>query len=285
MTEAQAQEQVERSVRAYSRAHRRYERRHPEIFNEVEQARLRQALRSALAAVSGGDGPPRVLDLGCGTGNLTGHLVALGARVVAADVSPEFLRVVEQRYPGDQVTTLRINGVDLSGLADASLDMAAAYSVLHHVPDYPAIVRELVRVVRPGGVVYVDHEVNENFWAADGCLHDFREELIDSRARLGGWWSPDRKVWQRYLIPSKYVFAARMRLDPGWPFNQEGDIHVWPHDHIEWDRVADALAQAGAEVVTQDDYLVFRSDYPPALWEQHRERCSDMRLLIARRVR
>jgi SAM-dependent methyltransferase len=200
-------------------------------------------------------------------------------------VSPDFLRAVAQRYADHEVTTLRVNGVDLAGLDDGSVDMAAAYSVLHHVPDYLAIVRELVRVVRPGGVIYLDHEVNENFWADGGCLHDFREALIDRRARLGGWWSPERKVWQRYLIPSKYVFAARMRLDPGWPFKQEGDIHVWPHDHIEWDQIVAVLAEAGAEVVAQEDYLVYRSDYPRDLWEQHRTRCSDMRLLIARRVR
>lgn len=281
---ADAQTLVEQSVRAYSRAHRRYERRHPEIFNEVEQARIRAGLETALRLMDDPPANPRALDLGCGTGNITGHLVALGAKVVAADVSPEFLAVVDARYRDADVTTLRVSGVDLATLEDGSVDLAAAYSVLHHVPDYLGMVAELVRVVRPGGAVYLDHEVNDNFWSSGGCLEDFGAALIDRRARLGGWWSPDRKVWQRYLIPSKYVFAARMRLDPGWPFKQEGDIHTWPHDHIEWDRIAAVLAEAGAEVVAQEDYLVYRSDYPRDLWEQFRDRCSDMRMLIARRI-
>src|SRR5205814_1793893 len=155
---ADAQALVEQSVRAYSRAHRRYERPHPEIFNDVEQARLGVGLESAVRAIASAPAAPRALDLGCGTGNLTAHLVALGAKVVAADVSPQFLAVVQRRYRNEDVTTLRVSGVDLAALEDGSVDLAAAYSVLHHVPDYLGMVAELVRVVRPGGVVYLDHE-------------------------------------------------------------------------------------------------------------------------------
>src|SRR5258708_36883433 len=88
---------VERSITKYRRSSRRYDRKHPEIFNPTEQARLHGELERALTEIHRGDSSPRALDLGCGTGNITRHLLDLGARVLAADVSPEFLTIAGRR--------------------------------------------------------------------------------------------------------------------------------------------------------------------------------------------
>ncbi len=271
---------VAESVRAYAKAHRGYEQRHGEIFNHREQQRLLHALKAALDQVA--EGPPRrVLDLGCGTGNLTAHLLDLGQEVVAADVSPEFLALVEQRFAGRPVQTVRIGGLDLREFEDRSFDLVAAYSVLHHVPDYVEMVRELHRTTRPGGIIYLDHERSERYWAPDAELRAFHEAL--DAHRHPGWWHPTRKRWQRYIMPSKYVFAVRQKIDPLF-WLDEGDIHVWPADHIEWPRVEAALTDAGAEIAHREDYLLFERDYPPEIYAAYRDRCSDTRLLSSRRT-
>jgi ubiquinone/menaquinone biosynthesis C-methylase UbiE len=268
---------IERSRKRYRRAHRRYDRAHPEIFNEMEQARLRSALDRAAADVPG----RRAFDFGCGSGNLTRHLVELGLDVTAADVSPEFLSVVEQRFG---VATLRLNGRDLAGVPDASFDLVAAYSVLHHIPDYLAAVRELARVTCPGGIVYIDHEANEGFWAPDGCAHRLRLEWERRRLERPGFWNPERRRWQRYLMPSKYVLGVRLLFDPDYLFGNEGDIHVWAEDRIEWDRVIEALEESGCSVAWREDYLNYNPDYPDDLYRAYRDRgCTDMTALAARR--
>ena len=270
-------ELVARSIRRYRRAHRGYGRAHPEIFNEVEQARLRAALERAVAAAPG----VRALDFGCGSGNVTRHLADLGMEVTAADVSPEFLRTVERRF---EVRTLQLNGRDLAGVPDASFDLAAAYSVLHHIPDYLTAVRELARVVRPGGIVFIDHEANDGFWAPDGCGTQLRVEWEQRRLERPGLWNPERRRWQRYLMPSKYLLGVRLLLDPGYLFGREGDIHVWAEDHVEWDRVIAALEEVGCSVAWRDDYLGFDPGYPDDLYRAYVERgCSDMTALAARR--
>ena len=270
---------VARSVDAYRKVYRDYDARHGEIFNATEQARLRAALARAAGEIRSTPAR-RALDLGCGTGNVTAHLVALGLEVVAADVSPEFLAEVRRRFAGEPVETLELDGIDLAPLPDASLDLVAAYSVLHHVPDYLGMVREAVRVLRPGGVLYLDHEVNEEYWRGDGALAELREAL-DER-RYPGWWRPTRKTWQRYLMPSKYVWALRQRIDPLF-WLDEADIHVWAEDHVEWAAVEDVVRDEGGEIVATEDYLVCRAEYPRDIYEAYRDRCSDMRLLVARR--
>ncbi|MFL5895584.1 MAG: class I SAM-dependent methyltransferase [Thermoleophilaceae bacterium] len=263
---------------------RGYERRHPEIFNPVEQARLRDGLRRALAAVTSETGrPPRALDFGCGTGNVTRRLLELGADVVAADVAPELLRVVEQRFAGAGVETALLNGIDLAGWDDDSLDFVASYSVLHHVHDYLAIVDEMLRVLRPGGVLYVDHEANELFYDRDGCVWELRRAAREHELARPGAWNPARRRWQRLLVPRNYRERWRRWRDPGYPWNAEGDIHVWEWDHIDWPALREHVERGGAEVVVEEDYLNFSSAYPGELWQSYAGQCADMRVLIARK--
>ena len=259
---------IRRSIDKYRRAHRRYDRRHPEIFNPVEQGRLHESLGAALADVQSGRTPPRALDLGCGTGNLTRHLLELGADVLAADVSPEFLAGVRERYG---VETFQLNGRDLEGLDDGAVDLVCAYSVLHHIPDYLGAINDICRVLAPGGIAYLDHEANHNFWDKSSCFWELQRALLD--AGVGR-----QNVWQRLHL------KVRQRINPAYPWDVEGDIHVWDHDHIEWDRVEERLAAGGCEILRRVDYLNYSSEYPDEIWRPfHEGGCTNMRLTVARR--
>lgn len=270
---------VEANIRAYAKVAHRYDRKHDEIFNPVEQARLRESLERAAAHIRS-DGR-RALDLGSGTGNVTAHLLDLGFDVTAADVSPDLLEMVGSRFP--QVTTLRVDGLGLAGIADKEFDLVAAYSVLHHVPEYLPMLDEAVRVTRPGGVIYLDHERNDAYWEKAQPLLDFRAALDEHARSQPGRWNPARRRWQRFLMPSKYVFRAKLRWKPELIFD-EGDIHGFEGDHVEWSEVEERLERAGAEVIERRDYLNYESSYPMDVYERHRDKASDMRWLIARRT-
>jgi SAM-dependent methyltransferase len=177
-----------------------------------------------------------------------------------------------------------VNGIDLREIEDRSFDLVAVYSVLHHVPDYLAMVAELARVVRVGGVVYIDHEVNDDFWEPAGCVGSFRTALRAEALARPGWWNPERKRWQRFLVPSRYARRFKLAVNPDWYWGTEGDIHVWEEDHIDWDRIEQRLQASGCEIVRRHDYLSFHAGYSQAVYERFREDCSDMRMLTARRT-
>jgi SAM-dependent methyltransferase len=276
---------VERSIRAYAHAHREYEGRHGEIFNSIEQARLRSMLsRAAEERTASTRRAPPALDLGCGTGNLTQHLVELGFAVVAADVSPEFLAVIEARYVGcAQVSTRQLDGQSLDGLADDSFDLVGLYSVLHHIPDYLSIIAECVRVLRPGGVLVLDHEHNEHHWTPTRELLQFRAALKQHLKARSGRWNPAVYRWQRALLPVTYLNRLRLMRNPNHFRDREGDIHTRPDDHIEWEEIKRCVEDAGLEVVTRQDYLLCRADYPRELYEAWSGRCSDTTGMICRK--
>ena len=278
---------VDFSIRKYRRAHRGYEEKHPEIFNQIEQGRLRAELGRAAGEITGSeDIGLRALDLGCGTGNLTRHLVDLGVEVIASDVSPDFLQQIAARFGTDsRVRPMQINGQDLREIPTDSLDMVCAYSVLHHVPNYLLMVQEACRTLRPGGVLYLDHEANDNFYDKTSCFWDLMREVEERRLDNRGWWNPERRRWQRFLMPSNYYTRVRRLFDPGYPWNVEGDIHTWKLKRIEWDRIEALIASLGFDVVRRSDYLVYSADYPDDIWERYAGSCTNMRLLVARNSR
>ena len=279
-----AEELVTRSVSKYRWNYWRYERVHPEIFNPVEQGRLRQALADAVGALDRPASEVRALDLGCGSGNVTRHLLDLGVSVVAADVSPHFLRLVRRRFGScGRLETRLVNGQDLAGVEGESFDLACAYSVLHHVPDYLAMVDEMARVARPGGLVFLDHEANENFWDKSSCFWRLLDAVEEHHRSRRGPWNPRRWPWQRYLMPSRYYARVRRWINPAYPWDIEGDIHVWDFDHVEWSLVEERLRRAGCEVTTREDYLGYSSEYPDPVWERFAGRCTNMRQTVARR--
>lgn len=102
----------------------------------------------------------RALDAACGTGRHTRHLVARGHDVVGVDASSAMLERARRaavglaREPGGTArgrAEFRLGRLEALPLQDASVDLAVCGLALTHCPDLAAPVRELARVVRPGG--------------------------------------------------------------------------------------------------------------------------------------
>src|SRR6185369_4891157 len=93
----------------------------------------------------------RVLDVGCGTGALTGELVArLGPTAVAAvDPSEMFVAATRARYPGVDIRQARAERLPFP---EDSFDATLAQLVVHFMKDPVAGISEMARVTRPEGV-------------------------------------------------------------------------------------------------------------------------------------
>ncbi|HEX3759941.1 MAG TPA: bifunctional demethylmenaquinone methyltransferase/2-methoxy-6-polyprenyl-1,4-benzoquinol methylase UbiE [Kofleriaceae bacterium] len=103
---------------------------------------------------------PRVLDLATGTGDLAIDIARMhpGARVIGLDPSPRMLAIAEaklaRRGLADRVILVRGDAQQLP-YANCEMDAATIAFGIRNVPDRPAALREMARVVRPGGRIAV----------------------------------------------------------------------------------------------------------------------------------
>lgn len=263
-----------------------------DIFSIHEQKRLSHFLKKAVSNIKSKN--IKAFDLGAGTGNLTNHLLKLAKSVVAADISSFFLDQIEKKFhdkvKSKELATLILNGKDLSNVEDNYFDLVATYAVLHHIPDYLGIVSEMIRITKPGGVIYIDHEVNEDYWNPSNNYIEFLRLTRIHKPKM-----KDRYKFLRinkylnklYSIVHKFNFSTKLPITN--PFNpkyqKEGDIHVWKDDHIEWDKIIKLLTDNSCKVLYQKDYLFYKSYYPKDIYNKYNRLCSDYKCIFAKKNR
>jgi SAM-dependent methyltransferase len=161
-------------------------------------------------AVAGG----KLLDLGCGSGELARHLAAAGFVVTGCDISPLMLDRAAAADSQRAVRWIRLEpGWRTLPFATASLDGVVAASVLEYVPLPATVLGECARVLRPGGfllctVPNVAHPVRWMEWPL--CL-SVRTAL--GRIALAGIASGTPPRPRQYLA---YLATSRQRRRVRW---------------------------------------------------------------------
>lgn len=138
----------------------------------------------------------RVLDAGCGTGRTSARLAAGGAEVVGFDVSPEMLRRARERVPG--ASFLAADLAEPLPFDDDAFDLVVASLVIHYLQDWVPPLRELRRVLRPGGafVLSTHHPAMDLELSPSGDY--YATELVVDRWSVGER-EYDVRFWRRPL--------------------------------------------------------------------------------------
>lgn len=217
-----------------------YDQIHPELDNADEKARLGRMLDAALLGLPSG-APRQALDVGAGTGFVTGELLRRGFKVQAVDISREMLGVLESKFAKDlKVGKVTVTAQDADAFLDASRDtfsVITVSSVLHHLPDYAATLKTLARKLVSGGALVVFHEPK------GGELSGF-EKLLQKA---------DWQIAWRFMISKtdKESIKAK-KLDYGM-----ADYHV-THGFDER-KVKEALSAAGLKIEAFEEYATAKS--------------------------
>jgi len=106
-------------------------------------------------------------DIGTGTGILASELARLGIRVIGVDNSSRMLDAARAKLDAEGITSVELRRGEVQNLPleDEEVDAAFAHMVLHYLASPGEALREMARIVRPGGVVVVaDFLQHENEW-------------------------------------------------------------------------------------------------------------------------
>lgn len=97
----------------------------------------------------------RVLDLGCGAGDMTSILLKLTPNVTAADIAPKMIHTVRSRFANIQNLTIDHLLSPSLPYSDRSFDLVVSSSVIEYVDSPELFLAEIYRVLAPGGVLLV----------------------------------------------------------------------------------------------------------------------------------
>ncbi len=256
-----------RNINIHNKIAKEYDSIHNEIFNKVEQSRIKKELNNCIKQIQTKNNQHKAFDFGCGTGNLTKHLLDLGFNLTSADVSAKSLDIVDSKFKSSKISTLLLKDRSTLDIRDNSFDLVATYSVLHHIPDYIFACKELVRICKPGGLIFIDHERNDEFWD-----NNLEYKLFLKKA--------SKFDYKKYLRLSNYYHKFLSLFNP--KYTNEGDIHVWPDDHIEWDLIKKETANT-TTILRENNYLLFTNKYKEEVFRNFEEKISDTKLLILRK--
>ena len=195
-----------------------------------------------------------LVDVGCGNGAQTLKFADHFDRITGVDISEDFLgdfrREIARRGLENRVTALAGGGVTIP-LDDGCADCVTSFTVLEHVPDQEAALREMWRILRPGGRLLLT--VPNRWWVFETHGADL-PVLPWNRVPLVSWWP--KRLHDRYARARIYRKREIDRLVRQAGFTVDANFNVTaPMDMISW-----APLQKAARA------LFFRSDrvtFPP----------------------
>jgi SAM-dependent methyltransferase len=173
-----------------------------------------------LVAAIGPVGGVRVLELGCGYGNLSVYLAKQGARVTGVDIGASLVAAARRLAEINGVPA-EFERVDIKSLPfeSGSADVVVGLAVLHHLsePDLASALAEAHRVLRPGGRALFTEPVE------DSPAFDFLQNLVPAGTRGDPQYRPSRlrrREWAAYAATEdqRHLTTDELRRGGGAPW-------------------------------------------------------------------
>jgi len=126
-------------------------------FRPENQDKVKKVLEDLKSRVQG----DKLLDVGCGTGFIINLAKDFFSEIHGVDITTAMLSKVDTTSGN---ITLHNTPVEELPFSNNYFDVVSAYAFLHHLEDYKLALKEVFRVLKTGGLFYVDLEPNKLFW-------------------------------------------------------------------------------------------------------------------------
>jgi ubiquinone/menaquinone biosynthesis C-methylase UbiE len=155
--------------------------------------------------------PGRVLDIGAGPGVFTRQLLDRGASCWVVDLSSQMVATARRQFAGKPGAMFIVGDIDRLPFADGSFDVALCVGVLQYLPSIDVALRELARVVTPGGKIIVTfpNEASPLNRLHQGAVHVARR-LGPFLKRNGAAAEDPSRLTFRADIPNRWLSAGEV---------------------------------------------------------------------------
>lgn len=124
-------------------------------WDQMRQSFFSEAVREKALTVAGVRSGEIAADIGAGTGFITEGLVLAGLRVIVVDQSEAMLAEMKEKFAGIEGIDYRLGEAENLPISDLSVDHVFANMCLHHVESPSQAIKEMVRILKPGGKMVI----------------------------------------------------------------------------------------------------------------------------------
>ncbi len=230
---------IEKNIELHEEEAEEYEEGNPDIFNQWESERIENNLDKMCEMIETGGDFSRALDIGCGTGNILRKLRDYFDESIGLDLSDDMLDVAKEELDEGRDWRLVRGKVSDLPFPDNYFEAVTAYSVFHHLPGFEEAIQEISRVLKPGGIFYIDHEpINREEMPVK--LYIKFCEILNGESREG-------------LPP----YEETDGLDREFCDYQ---IHHGDNKGLPRSEIIETCESYGFEILTEEKYLAYGSD-------------------------
>ncbi len=165
----------------------------------------------------------RILDLGCGPGQLTQQIAGAGADVTGLDASPEMIGQARQNYPALKFVLAAAAAMQFSGEFDAIFSNAA----LHWMLDAAAVVRAMWRALKPGGRLVAEMGGKGNIRRIQEALHSVLPRYTSGQSLPARTYFPSLSEYSALLEAAGFEVRMAQLFDRPTPLEGEHGMSNW----------------------------------------------------------
>ncbi|MFC0211649.1 class I SAM-dependent methyltransferase [Paenibacillus chartarius] len=172
----------------------------------------------------------RILDIGCGNGDLTAEIAAAGAIPTGIDFSEELVRRAKQRHPG-----LHVLAEDACRFrTDVRFDAVFSHAALHWIRDAEAVARTIWLALREGGRFVAEFAGSGNVAVLTGAMKEVLEEHGFAWPGRNPWYHPTVGEYAGLLERFGFRVTFAQHFDKPAPLRGDKGIPDWLGSFAEY---------------------------------------------------
>ncbi|MEO8475300.1 MAG: methyltransferase domain-containing protein, partial [Chryseolinea sp.] len=166
----------------------------------------------------------RVLDLGCGTGDLTKSIKDAGVAVIGIDGSSEMIARAQEKFADIDFRVADARDMKL----DVTFDAIFSNAVLHWIPDQDKVAQQMNAHLKPGGRIVVEFGGKGNNQQMIDALHSiFKDRGYNTNASINAWFFPSIAEYSTILERHGFRVILMEHFDRPTPLKGVDGIKDW----------------------------------------------------------
>jgi trans-aconitate methyltransferase len=165
-----------------------------------------------------------ILDLGCGTGDLTNQIFLSGANVIGADSSAEMIVTAKSKFPGIEFCQMDARHLEL----DIQFDAIFSNAVLHWIPEKELVIEKMYSLLKENGRVVLEFGGKGNNQQMITTLRGIlKKRGYHDNAKINFWYFPSIGEYASELEKQNFRVVYARHFERITPLESKQGIKDW----------------------------------------------------------